>query len=115
MPDLKYFKPSEFTMGGENIYHLMDNLFLRTLDKLRYNSGERMNITSSYRSPEYNASVGGASKSMHLHGRAVDIVCTNSHSRMILIREALLLGMTVGVAGTFLHLDDRDYQIVFTY
>ena len=115
MSDLRYFSKSEFTMGGENVYHMMDDIFLATLDTLRHNAGILMTITSSYRSPEYNASVGGASKSMHLQGRAVDIACSDSHDRMIIIKEALELGLTVGVASSFLHIDDRDYQIVFTY
>ena len=115
MPDLKYFKPSEFIMGDEEVYHLMDTIFLETLDELRYMVCEPIHITSSYRSPAYNKSVNGSKGSFHLKGRAVDIACTDSRSRMVIIREALKLGMTVGVAGAFLHLDDRDYQIVFTY
>ena len=115
MPDLKYFKKSEFVMGNENVYDQMDRIFLETLDELRHLVAMPLKITSSYRSPSYNKSVGGASKSMHLQGRAVDIACKNSHDRMIIIAEALSLGLTVGVASSFLHIDDRDYQIVFTY
>jgi len=112
---LRYFTRDEFVMGGENVFDKMDGIFLETLDELRHMVGEPLRITSSYRSPAYNKGIGGAPKSMHLQGRAVDISCTNSHSRMIILKEALNLGLTVGVAGTFLHIDDRDYQIVFTY
>ena len=115
MANLRYFHEDEFIMGDENVYDHMDDIFRHTRDELRHCSGVPMKITSSYRSPSYNKGVGGAKKSMHLQGRAVDISCTNSHDRMIILKEALSLGLTVGVAGTFLHLDDRDYQIVFTY
>ena len=115
MSDLRYFKESEFTMGGENVYHQMDGIFLDQLDELRHMVAMPMKITSSYRSPDYNASIGGASKSMHLKGRAVDVACINSRDRMVIVQEALALGLTVGVAKTFIHIDDRDYQIVFTY
>jgi len=115
MSDLKYFTKQEFTMGGENVYHEMDRIFLESLDELRHLVAMPLRITSSYRSPDYNASVGGAKKSMHLHGRAVDIACNNSRDRMVIVQEALGLGLTVGVAKSFIHIDDRDYQIVFTY
>ena len=115
MADLKYFRKHEFIMGGDNVYNQMDDVFLKSLDQLRHNVGMPMNITSSYRSPEYNASIGGAKKSIHLLGRAVDISCNNSRDRMVIVQEALALGLTVGVAGTFIHIDDRDYQILFTY
>ena len=86
---LKYFTREEFLMGDENVFDNMDNIFLETLDELRHMVGEPLHITSSYRSPDYNESIGGAKKSMHLQGRAVDISCINSHSRMIIIKEAL--------------------------
>lgn len=57
---LKYFKPSEFKnpekMGAE---------FMLWLDNLRHIAAVPMTITSSYRSPAYNASVGGAKDSAH--------------------------------------------------
>lgn len=102
-------------MGDENVYDQMDKIFLESLDTLRHNAAIPFNITSSYRSPEYNASVGGAKRSMHLQGRAVDISCANSYNRRIIVMEALDLGLTVGIAKTFIHIDDRDNPIVFTY
>ena len=115
MSDLRYFRKHEFVMGGENVYDEMDGIFLDQLDQLRHMVSMPMHITSSYRSPEYNASVGGAKRSMHLKGRAVDISCDNSRDRLVIVQEALDLGLTVGIAKTFIHIDDRDYQIIFTY
>lgn len=114
---LRYFRQHEFMMGNTNVYHMMDNVFLNTLDQLRHNVGEPLNITSSYRSPEYNASLRppGAKRSMHLQGRAVDISCDDAYLRRYIVMEALELGLTVGVANTFIHVDDRDSPLLFTY
>ena len=38
--------------------------------------GYTLDITSAYRSPDYNASVGGSKKSMHMQGKAVDVIMT---------------------------------------
>ena len=40
--------------------------------------GRTLTITSAYRSPSYNAKVGGSGKSMHMQGKAVDIRLTNT-------------------------------------
>ena len=40
--------------------------------------GRTLTITSAYRSPGYNAKVGGSGKSMHMQGKAVDIRLTNT-------------------------------------
>jgi len=44
------------------------------LDPLRFALGQRVAVTSGYRSPAVNRVVGGAPNSLHLRGRAVDIV-----------------------------------------
>lgn len=65
-----YFKPSEFKepnrMGFE---------FIMWLNKVRGLAGVPMTITSSYRTPAYNKSVGGAQDSAHedVPCNAVDI------------------------------------------
>lgn len=46
----------------------------RALEALRAAcSGRRITILSGYRTPTYNAAVGGVPKSQHLEGRAADI------------------------------------------
>lgn len=67
---IRHFKPQEFTnperMGFE---------FMLWLEKLRVTAGVPFVITSSFRSREHNASVGGASDSAHMDTpcNAVDI------------------------------------------
>ena len=102
-------------MGDENVYHKMDMDLLSRLEVLRGVVGEPLRITSSFRDEDYNRSVGGSKSSMHLQGRAVDLSCNNGTLRRKIVKNALDLGLTVGVAKLFIHLDNRDNEIVFTY
>jgi len=110
-----YFKESEFMMANSKVFDKMDAMFLPLLDELRQRVGEPLVITSSYRSKEYNKFIGGAKKSQHLYGKAVDLACNNGTLRAKIVRHALDLGLTVGIAKGFCHIDNRDNQIVFTY
>ena len=112
---MKYFKKEEFTMGSVNVFHKMDSDFLALLDELRDRCGFGLKINSSYRDIAYNSSIGGAKSSKHIEGIAVDLACTDSHKRAIIVKNALELGLTVGVAKTFVHVDSREGQIMFTY
>ncbi len=112
---MKYFKELEFTMGNKNVFGMMNAEFLPLLDELRELVNEPLIITSSYRSVEYNKSVGGAEHSQHLIGNAVDVACNNGLLRAKIVKHALDIGLTCGVAKGFVHLDNRGTQIVFTY
>jgi uncharacterized protein YcbK (DUF882 family) len=112
---MRYFRETEFIMGDKNVFNKMDADLLDRLDVLRELVSEPLHITSSYRSEEYNNSVGGSSRSMHLKGRAVDLSCNNGTLRAKIVKHALELDLSVGVAKTFIHIDNRDSQIVFTY
>jgi len=112
---MKYFSETEFVMGDEVVFDMMDADLLERLDALREAVNEPLYITSSYRDEDYNNAVGGSSTSMHLKGRAVDLACNNGTLRGKIVKNALNLGLTVGVAKTFVHVDNRDNQIVFTY
>lgn len=69
-PAIKHFKPTEFKNPEKMGYE-----FMIWLDNLRVKAGVPMTITSSYRSPAYNKSVGGAANSAHTDTpcNAVDI------------------------------------------
>lgn len=108
---IKYFTPAEFKnperMGFE---------FLQWLDMLRAAVGMPMVITSSYRSPEYNAQVGGAKDSAH-----TDVPCNAvdfgerprpddpnwNRTRFAIVKNALLFGCErIGTyANGSLHID----------
>jgi len=112
---MKYFKESEFVMGEENVFNKMDSDLLHRLDLLRELVSEPLYITSSYRSKEHNESVGGSQRSQHLTGNAIDLSCNNGTLRAKIVKHALELDLTCGVAKTFCHIDNRENQVVFTY
>ena len=108
-----YFDESEFRMGGLIVFDKMDGAFLHKLDVLRGLCGFPFILNSTYRSPEYNRSVGGAPNSTHMRGIASDIHCDDPYKRIKLVKHAIELGLTVGVYKTFVHVDNRDGQLMF--
>lgn len=114
--NLKYFTPGEFKhpekMGAE---------FMLWLDNLREVAGVPMVITSSYRSPAYNAAIGGAQDSAHSDEpcNAVDIGRRPrkddpnwNYTRYKIITAALRLGCTrIGIyKDGSLHLDRTEHE-----
>jgi hypothetical protein len=70
--------------------------------------GRTLTITSAYRSPAYNAKVGGAKKSVHVQGKAIDVVMNgvSTAQRQAFIQAACDLGFGgIGVYKTFIHID----------
>ena len=71
--DLKYFVPAEIACKGTG--KILVNLHaLRCLDNFRSMLGNPIKLSSAYRSPYYNAKVGGAPRSSHLQGHAFDVI-----------------------------------------
>lgn len=71
--DTKHFKAKEFACKGTGEIKLVSEL-LAVLELVRQVFNKPVLVTSGYRSPEYNAKVGGAPKSKHIEGIAADIV-----------------------------------------
>lgn len=66
-------------------------------------------ITSLIRSPEENARVGGIPNSLHLTGRAVDIVAPDDESKSILRLISMAFKLDYVDEGDHIHLEyDRD-------
>ncbi len=106
---MKYFTIAEFDSpdapgSGVNMHPDL----LELLDEMRAIYGKPIVITSGYRTPQHNASLGkNASKdSSHLKGLAVDIAIENSNQRYEIIRIAMLLGIKrIGTGKGFVHID----------
>lgn len=108
MTDFKYFKLGDFDCQetGDN---LMDINFIHKLDELREACGFPFIITSGYRSPDHSIESSKAKgPGTHAQGIAADIKVSKGSQRYTIIKEALLMGFKgVGVAKTFIHIDDR--------
>ena len=107
--DIKYFKLSEFDCptdsgSGEN----MCLSFLSKLDKARELAGVSFKITSGYRTPKHNTSIGGVKDSSHTNipCNACDISTPDSSTRYKIISSLLKVGINrIGIGKNFIHCD----------
>lgn len=98
MKRVKYFKLSEFinsaTAKRLNIdnmptFEVVDNLnrLADYLDGIREKLGLPILVSSGYRCPLLNKSVGGVSNSQHLKGLAADLSCSDMPKLETVLRE----------------------------
>jgi uncharacterized protein YcbK (DUF882 family) len=78
--NLTYFTVREYLKGRVQLIdlskELQDNMFniLMAADVVRRRYGKPLIVSSGYRSPEFNASIGGAKNSAHMSCEAIDLV-----------------------------------------
>ncbi len=112
------FRVSEFRSrcGADKI--LIDEKLATLLQKMRDKFGV-INISSAYRTPGYNAQVGGVSNSQHVYGRAADITLTDNKRLLEVAQYAEKIGFTgIGLDnkyGMFIHVDTRPGVSYFRY
>ena len=78
------------------------------LENFAQSLGRPITLNSAYRSPEYNAKIGGAKKSMHVQRKAADVQWGTSsvQSRVDMIQKAIDAGLTgIGCYNSFMHVD----------
>ena len=98
MDDLKFFKPEEINGLEKDLVY--------KLERARDLFGAPIVITSGYRDPNHNESIGGVKDSSHEHGLAVDIKCADSELQKKLIWALCIAGFRrVGVYDRHLHCD----------
>lgn len=111
----KNFTPKELSCRG-NGELLIDTILLDKLEKLREICGYPLVINSAYRSPLYNAKIGGAPLSQHKFGRAVDISVRTMKDKNKFIETAKKIGFTgIGIAKSFVHIDIRPSAHIVTW
>lgn len=92
----------------ECVEQRIDVELIDRLDKLRQAAQSPVYVHSAYRCEAHNVAIGGAPKSQHVLGRAVDI--STSRQTPIELREKIAkhLFKAIGTAKNFLHLDLRE-------
>ena len=84
----------------------MDTSMVNILYQIELRTGENIHINTAYRTRSRNSNVGGAEKSRHMRGEAVDIRCKDESLRYDLIKTAMDLGIErIGIDRRFIHLD----------
>lgn len=97
----------------------MQDSTLQMLDDARGIAGIPFRINSGFRTKEHNAYIGGSQYSSHCYGYAVDIHCTDSRSRAIILDALREVGFNrFGIANTFIHVDndpEKDQNVIWLY
>jgi uncharacterized protein YcbK (DUF882 family) len=76
------------------------------LEQLRVEYGEALYITSGYRCPDHNRSIGGAKGSQHVKGNAADIALpkeSKDQERLLALAKPLFNAVVKGPG--FVHVD----------
>lgn len=109
-----YFSEKEFNKLTPSCSLLdMSPAFMLALDRARSRACIPFVLNCAYRSVEWDKSNGRSGYSYHCSGRAVDIKCLDSESRWKIIEACTHYGLSVGVYGRFLHIDNRPINIIF--
>jgi len=102
------FTPAELACNGTGKL-MVDFDAMDRLQALRDDLGQPIHLNSAYRSPEYNAKVGGAKASQHMEAKAFDPSMIN-HDPHKFEAAAIRAGFTaIGyyVSQNFMHIDCR--------
>lgn len=111
---VRHFKAPEFRCGcGCGLgYDNMQDCILDLLDACREQAGIPFVVTSSIRCTKHNAAVGGADRSAHLTGYAVDISAKTGAQKRAILKAALALNAPrIGVSKDFIHIDTAPYLV----
>lgn len=103
------FRVREFACldGSDPIF--ISSELISILQKIRNHFGKAVTITSAYRTPTRNKSVGGTTYSQHLYGMAADIKVAGVTPKKVAAYAEMLLPNKggIGIYDTFTHIDVR--------
>lgn len=110
----KKFLSANFTVGEFKCRDGSDRVLIDTelvgiLQMIRNKFNKSVNINSAYRTPSYNAKIGGVSNSQHICGTAADICIYGIEPLKIAeYAEYIMKGFGgIGLYKTFVHIDVR--------
>jgi uncharacterized protein YcbK (DUF882 family) len=106
MSDFKYFKIEDFDCKETGENEISVN-FIHALDQLRAACNFPFIVTSGYRSKEHSVEKRKQNPGTHAQGIAADIKVSGGAQRLSIVKHASAMGMSVGVAKTFVHVDIR--------
>ena len=103
------FRVREFACSDGSDPIFIDSELVTVLQKIRTHFGASVTITSAYRTPPHNKSVGGTTYSQHLYGKAADIKVKGvTPKKVATYAETLLKNKGgIGTYSTFTHIDVR--------
>ncbi len=104
----EHFKLKEFACKNSEAVIVSEKLCY-VLEAIRAHFGKPVIVNSGYRTPEYNAKVGGAVKSRHMLGIAADIQIAGVKPADVAAYARTLMPTYggIGIYSTFTHIDIR--------
>lgn len=105
-----HFRVREFACGDGSDAVLVAPRLVMVLETIRTHFGAPVVINSGYRTPQYNAKVGGVTDSQHCYGTAADIVVRGKTPAQVAAyaRQLMPDWGGVGVYDSFCHIDVRE-------
>lgn len=111
-----HFRVREFACRDGSDAVLVAPRLVMVLESIRTHFGVPVTISSGYRTPQYNAKVGGAAHSQHCYGMAADIVVKGQTPETVAAyaRQLMPDWGGVGVYKSFTHVDVREAKAGWT-
>ena len=112
------FKVSEFACGDGSDAILVAPRLVMVLQSIRSHFGAAVTIHSAYRTPQYNAKVGGVAHSQHCYGTAADIVVRGKTPAQVAAYAREIMpdwgGVGIYAKKGFTHIDIREARADWT-
>lgn len=114
--DLQEYPPAQtgqFLRWAPGKDQRVDSRVIDLGDEVCRRFGRPATIISGYRSPSYNSSVGGARRSQHMLGKAIDVVfdggaLTNDEKNRVIAIASAVGFVGIGIYNSSFHFDLRD-------
>lgn len=106
----KHFKIKEFAQKDFRCDKvIVDPELIDVLEDIRTHFNKPVNVTSGYRTPEYNTKIGGVKNSQHTKGKAADIKVSGIPAKEVqkYLKHKYPNKYGIGSYSTFTHIDVR--------